>query len=87
MDAAEVSQFSEDLTRILNYFAVIDTWDPGGDLPDPEVRGRLGPLRPDRAQMALNRSEALSSAPEVDEGEFTVPPILRRGPCGSAEEA
>jgi len=85
MDAAEIGRFSKDLTRILDYFAVIDAWDPGGSLPEPEVPGRPEPLRADRAQIVLSYSEALSCAPEVDEGEFTVPPVIRRDPRGTGE--
>ena len=85
LDAAEADDLLKDMSRILAYFSVLDECDPGTDLPAPEERGRLELLRTDRAEVTVSHTEALSSAPEADGGEFTVPAVVRHGAGDSGE--
>lgn len=77
LETAEADRLSEDLSRILNYFAVLDEWAPGSALPAPEERGGFGRLRADQAEVTLSRAEALRGAPETEGREFTVPAVVR----------
>jgi aspartyl-tRNA(Asn)/glutamyl-tRNA(Gln) amidotransferase subunit C len=86
IDAAEIARLSEDLTRILDYFAVLDASDPGGSLPGPGGGGRSARLRPDEAAPTTPRSAALAPAPETENGEFSVPAFVRRDQTTSQEE-
>jgi aspartyl-tRNA(Asn)/glutamyl-tRNA(Gln) amidotransferase subunit C len=75
---AEAEQLSRDLSRILEYFAVLDEWAPRTAIPAPGAeRGGLDRLRADEAVPTLARAEALSGAPETDGGAFTVPAVVR----------
>jgi aspartyl/glutamyl-tRNA(Asn/Gln) amidotransferase C subunit len=76
-EAAEAERLSEDLSRILAYFTVLDEWTPDSELPAPEERGGLDLLRADHAEETLTQTEALSCAPETEGGEFTVPAVVR----------
>jgi aspartyl-tRNA(Asn)/glutamyl-tRNA(Gln) amidotransferase subunit C len=85
LETAEAESFSQDLTKILTYFAVLDEWTPRATLAPPcQEGGAFDRLRADSAEVTLTRAEALSGAPETEGGEFTLPAVVRRDPRAPA---
>lgn len=77
LEPAEAERLLVDLSRILSYFAALDEWAPPSGLRSPEEGGELDLLRADKAEVTLTRAEALLNAPETEDGEFTVPAVVR----------
>jgi len=73
----EAQRLRRDLERILEYVAVLDEIDPGGSLPLSDGRGRFDLLRADEVGEVLPPGEALAAAPEVLDGSFAVPVVVR----------
>ena len=73
---AEIDAATEQLGKMLDHFAEIDTL----DLSDVEPMNQPYPLsnvmRDDVEQPCLDRDEVLAQAPQAEDGRFRVPPVI-----------
>jgi aspartyl-tRNA(Asn)/glutamyl-tRNA(Gln) amidotransferase subunit C len=72
----EKEQYRQQLSDILDYAARLQGVDTSGILPTSSVLPAHSVLRPDETRPCLTSEELLSNAPEVEEGQFRVPPVL-----------
>jgi aspartyl-tRNA(Asn)/glutamyl-tRNA(Gln) amidotransferase subunit C len=72
----EKRRYSEQLSAILDYFAQLQTVDTSDILPTSSVLPPRSLLREDEPRPGLSREVLLSNAPDVEEGQFRVPPVL-----------
>jgi aspartyl-tRNA(Asn)/glutamyl-tRNA(Gln) amidotransferase subunit C len=75
---AEIAQITPQLSSFLTYAEQVRQVDTSGVPPTSHPFGTLGAWRDDTPQPSLPRSEALSQAPDADEGAglFKVPRVL-----------
>jgi aspartyl-tRNA(Asn)/glutamyl-tRNA(Gln) amidotransferase subunit C len=72
----EKQRFQEQLSEILDFAARLQGVDTEGIPPTASVLPPRSVLRPDEVRQGLNRDELLKNAPQVEDGQFRVPPIL-----------
>lgn len=75
----EKSRYRQQLSAVLDYFARLQSVDTRHIPPTFSVSPTQPNLRPDKAQPDLSRQALLSNAPQVEQGQFRVPPILGDG--------
>ncbi len=76
----EVELYASQLAQVLDYAAEVAALDTEGVAPTAHPLPVRNVLRPDVPVPGLSREEALSQAPEVEEGQFRVPRILGEEP-------
>ena len=70
LEEREVERFADQFADILEYFEALD------DVPDIEGEADLANvMRPDEVREGLTREEALSNAPETEDGQFKGPRV------------
>ena len=70
LEEREVERFADQFADILEYFEALD------DVPDVEGEADLANvMRPDEVRKGLTREEALSNAPETEDGQFRGPRV------------
>ncbi|PSQ40658.1 Asp-tRNA(Asn)/Glu-tRNA(Gln) amidotransferase GatCAB subunit C [Halobacteriales archaeon QS_9_68_42] len=70
LEEREVERFADQFADILEYFEALD------DVPDVEGEADLANvMRPDEVREGLTREEALSNAPETEDGQFKGPRV------------
>ena len=70
LEEREVERFADQFADILGYFEALD------DVPDIEGEADLANvMRPDEVREGLTREEALSNAPETEDGQFKGPRV------------
>jgi len=70
LDDAEVEEFTEQFADILEYFEALD------DVPEVDAASELvNVMRPDEVHESLSQDEALSNAPETEDGFFKGPSV------------
>ena len=70
LEEREVERFANQFADILEYFEALD------DVPDVEGEADLANvMRPDEVREGLTREEALSNAPETEDGQFEGPRV------------
>jgi len=72
----EKTRFREQLSAILDYAARLQLVDTTGIPPTSSVLPPRSVLRSDVPRPGLAREDLLRNAPEVDDGQFCVPPVL-----------
>ena len=72
----ELAKMTEQLNAILEYVAVLERADTSGVEPLAHVLDIKNVSRPDVVVPSLPREEALSNAPEQENGCFRVPRII-----------
>ena len=77
---AEKERFREQLSDILDYAARLQAVDTTGIAPTSSVLPPRSVLRPDEARFGLTREDLLANAPDAEDGQFRVPPILDISP-------
>jgi len=87
LSADEQERFRGDLAEVLRYVALLDEIDPKRSLTPPDDHVQQDQLREDLVEPALTIDEALANAPAVDNGQFTVPAVVRLDQRESPEEA
>ena len=72
----ELEELTSQLGTVLEHFADVEALDVSDLEPTvyPLPLSNIG--RDDRIRSSLNRGEVLSQAPEVEDGQFKVPPAL-----------
>ena len=70
LEEREVERFADQFADILGHFEALD------DVPDVEGEADLANvMRPDEVREGLTREEALSNAPETEDGQFRGPRV------------
>ena len=72
----EVNQYTEQLNSILEYAEMLQKLDTDQVIPTAHAVQLFNVLRPDEVQPSLPQQEALSNAPEAEDGYFRVPKIV-----------
>ena len=73
---AEVEEYQRQLSAVLEYFSRLQRVDTGDIPPTASVLPPRSVLRPDEPRPGLSREALLSNAPEVEDGQFRVPPVF-----------
>ena len=73
---AEISRYREQLSAILEYAARLQTVDTSGIPPTSSVLSARSVLREDEARPGLTPEALLFNAPDIEKGQFRVPPVL-----------
>lgn len=73
---AEKERFREQLSDILDYAARLQALETDHIPPTSTVLARRSPLRKDVSQPGLTIDQALSNAPQAEQKQFRVPPVL-----------
>jgi len=76
LSAEERERFRQQLSAILEYAARLQQLDTQGIAPTASVLPARSVLRPDEPGPCLTTTELLRNAPEVEQGQFRVPPVL-----------
>jgi len=72
----ELDEFTEQLGNILTYIEKLGELDTTGVEPTSHVLDIATPLRDDKVARWLTQEEALSNAPDVEDGYFAVPQVI-----------
>ncbi|MGB9801044.1 MAG: Asp-tRNA(Asn)/Glu-tRNA(Gln) amidotransferase subunit GatC [Thermanaerothrix sp.] len=72
----ELERYRQQLSAILDYAARLQTLDTNGIPPTASVLPPRSVLRPDEPRAGLSREALLRNAPQVENGQFRVPPVL-----------
>lgn len=72
----EVATFTTQLEAILEHASSISALDTEGIEPTSHPLAMVNVFRPDEKRTSLSQDEALSNAPEAQDGRFKVPQIL-----------
>ncbi len=76
LSTAEKIHYREQLSAILDYAARLQQLDTSGLAAAESSLPAGPPLRIDQVQPGLERAAALANAPQVENDQFRVPPIL-----------
>ncbi len=76
LSEAEVEEYRQQLSAVLEYFARLQAVDTEGIPPTASVLPPRSVLRPDEPRPGLPRDALLANAPEVEDGQFRVPPVF-----------
>lgn len=72
----EVALYRDQLSDILDYAARLQEIDTSQISPTSTVLLNRSPLRPDHILPGLSTEEALRNAPQSEQNQFRVPPVL-----------
>lgn len=72
----EKARFSQQLSAILEYIAELQALDTRDILPTSSVLPGRNVLRADEPRPGLDLEALLSNAPQVEDDQFRVPPVL-----------
>ena len=72
----DAEKFTGQISSILGYIDMLNTVDTEGVEPTAHVLPLKNVMRPDETRVSLPREEALSNAPEREDGYFKVPKIM-----------
>ena len=73
---AEKERFRRQLSDILDFAARLGEVKTEDVLPTSSVLPPRGRLRPDQPEKGLEREDLLENAPQVQDDQFQVPPVL-----------
>ena len=76
----EIERFTEQLEVILEHAAQVSALDTADVPPTAHPLPLVNVFRPDEVEPGLDRDEVLSQAPDAEDGQFRVPPILGEAP-------
>jgi aspartyl-tRNA(Asn)/glutamyl-tRNA(Gln) amidotransferase subunit C len=72
----EKARYRDQLSAILEYAARLQALDTSSIPPTSSVLPLRSVLRPDEPRPGLSREELLRNAPQADNAQFRVPPVL-----------
>jgi len=72
----EKVRYSEQLSAILDYFAQLQELDTADIPPTSSVLPPRSVLRADEARPGLSLEELLRNAPDAEDDQFRIPPVL-----------
>lgn len=76
----EIEAYRRQLSAILDYFQKLQDVDTEGIPPTASVLPPRSVLRKDEPRPGLPREVLLANAPDVEDGQFRVPPVLEPSP-------
>lgn len=76
LSAEEKQLYQQQLSDILDHVAKLQKLDTGGISLTSSVLPPKSRLRTDTAKKGLSPDQALKNAPDVEENQFKVPPVL-----------
>ena len=76
LTAEEKERYREQLSAILEYAARLQRLDTTGIAPTASVLPALAALRADRPAEGLSIQAVLGNAPDAEQNQFRVPPVL-----------
>ncbi len=76
LSTEEKTRYREQLSAILDYAARLQQLDTSGLVLSDTALPAGPPLRIDQVQPGLERGAALANAPQVENDQFRVPPVL-----------
>ena len=76
LSEAEIEQYREQLSAILDYAASLQDLDTTGIPPTASVLPERSVLRNDEVGVCLDPEELLSNAPHTSDQQFKVPPVM-----------
>lgn len=76
LSAAEKNRFRDQLSAILDYAAQLQALDTTHIAPTASVLPQHSALRTDLSRPGLARTDLLANAPQVEDAQFRVPPVL-----------
>ena len=76
LDDDAVNTFAEQVAEILEYIDKLNTIDTSGVAATSHAISLSNAFRDDRVEAHLDRDEALSNAPEKEDGAFVVPKVV-----------
>lgn len=80
LDAAQVETFTDQLAAVLEHARDVEALDLADVPPTSHPYPLANVLRADEVGPTLTNAEALSSAPQAEDGRFRVPTILGEAP-------
>jgi aspartyl-tRNA(Asn)/glutamyl-tRNA(Gln) amidotransferase subunit C len=76
LTAQEIERYRQQLSAILDYADRLQAVDTTDIPPTSSVLPARSVLREDKARPGLSREELLKNAPDSENGQFRVPPVL-----------
>ena len=76
LDPSQRAELGEQLARIIDFVAQLEEVNISGVAPTKHVTAKDNVARYDVPRPCLPRDEALSAAPDTDNGHFVVPKVL-----------
>jgi aspartyl-tRNA(Asn)/glutamyl-tRNA(Gln) amidotransferase subunit C len=76
LTAQEIERYRQQLSAILDYADRLQTLDTSGIPATSSVLPVRSVLREDKARPGLSLEELLRNAPDIENGQFRVPPVL-----------
>jgi len=76
LTAEEKARYREQLSAILDYIAKLQELDTANIPPTASVLASVSHLRTDESRPGLSREALLKNAPEVEQGQFKIPPVF-----------
>ena len=76
LDEASLKKFSSQIGKILEYMDTLNQVDTAGVVSTSHAISLVNAFREDRIQEHLDRDQALSNAPEKEEGSVVVPKVV-----------
>ena len=80
LNEEELDMFTGQLAAVLDHAADVEALDLEGLPPTSHPYPLKNVLRPDVVEMTVDRDEVLAAAPQAEDGQFRVPPVLREAP-------
>jgi aspartyl-tRNA(Asn)/glutamyl-tRNA(Gln) amidotransferase subunit C len=80
LTAEEEERYRQQLSAILEYAARLQAVNTSQVLPTSSVLPPQSRLRPDEPRPGLETSELLANAPQAEDDQFRVPPVLDTAP-------
>ena len=72
----EKTRYRQQLSAILDYIRKLQELDTTDIPPTFSVLSGAGPLRADESRPGLSREALFENAPEVERGQFKIPPVF-----------
>ncbi len=76
IDEKDLERLAEQLGSVLQYVESLNMVDTSGVVPTTHALSTQNAFRPDDAHTPTDRGNALSNAPETEDGFFIVPKII-----------
>ena len=76
----ELELFTGQLAAVLDHAADVEALDLAGVPPTSHPYPLKNVLRADEVELVVERDEVLAAAPQAEDGQFRVPPVLGEAP-------
>ncbi len=76
LSAEEKTRYRQQLSAILDYIRKLQELDTTDIAPTSSVLSGGSPMRADESRPGLSREALFENAPEVEQGQFKIPPVF-----------